>query len=531
MIRLTTFCGKSDTSFCVIVLLMAAPFFASSETTIQAQSVPTQADSARRLSSATSNFQSPSATQPRPANPQEPAQSNEAKSLDPQVLNGGPLHEAFAEAHQSDPQPNPTIQLAPPEPINEVPPEFKPDGENVQWIAGYWAWDDAESEFLWISGVWRNVPPEQRWVPGYWHEMESGYCWVAGYWTGATQTELTYVPEPPANIDSGPSVIAPGEDYFYCPGNWQYQNKSFVWLAGHWQPRTERWVWIPARHIWTPQGCVYRYGYWDHKFDKRGIAYAPVRFPEPRYEYRNYEYRPAQTLNTGVNFFVNLFVKPNCSQYFYGDRYGAGHHVDHYRPWVNRNSHAGRYDPLLAHYASTRSRHDGTQVLRWVNQKRNERLRQSRDRRGESPEQKTAERQKRDLQKQNELRHREQIAINAERRGRQGESRRDGNVEDKKTDRAGSHAANRIRNQVQRDRNERTRVRTENQLAEERRVRTNQPLSQFNREQLARDQENVRRQRQADVHDKLVDMRRRPTDGRRTYSRCHEPQPYYERWA
>ena len=32
-------------------------------------------------------------------------------------------------------------------------PEVKPEGENVEWIPGYWAWDDAEERYIWISGV------------------------------------------------------------------------------------------------------------------------------------------------------------------------------------------------------------------------------------------------------------------------------------------------------------------------------------------------------------------------------------------
>ena len=43
--------------------------------------------------------------------------------------------------------------------IDEVPPEYKPEGENVQWIPGYWAWDVAQSDFIWVSGLWRDVPP------------------------------------------------------------------------------------------------------------------------------------------------------------------------------------------------------------------------------------------------------------------------------------------------------------------------------------------------------------------------------------
>lgn len=54
------------------------------------------------------------------------------------------------------------------EAIEEVPPEQKPTGDNVDWIPGYWAWDDERTDFLWVSGIWRSLPPGRQWVSGYW---------------------------------------------------------------------------------------------------------------------------------------------------------------------------------------------------------------------------------------------------------------------------------------------------------------------------------------------------------------------------
>ena len=34
----------------------------------------------------------------------------------------------------------------------------KPDGANVVWVTGYWAWDDMRKDFIWISGIWRDTP-------------------------------------------------------------------------------------------------------------------------------------------------------------------------------------------------------------------------------------------------------------------------------------------------------------------------------------------------------------------------------------
>src|SRR5947209_2617983 len=67
-----------------------------------------------------------------------------------QVLTQGPVHEAFAEPVVYDPQPSPVIPKQPPAPIEEIPPELKPEGDDVRWFPGYWAWDDSRNDFLWI---------------------------------------------------------------------------------------------------------------------------------------------------------------------------------------------------------------------------------------------------------------------------------------------------------------------------------------------------------------------------------------------
>jgi len=61
------------------------------------------------------------------------------------VQASGPVHEAFARPVETTPQPTPVIPKNPPDPIPEVPPDQKPEGDNVIWIPGYWAWDDARA--------------------------------------------------------------------------------------------------------------------------------------------------------------------------------------------------------------------------------------------------------------------------------------------------------------------------------------------------------------------------------------------------
>ena len=117
-----------------------------------------------------------------------------------QVLTRGPVHEAFAETVIFNPEPGIVVTKAPPEAIDELPPDQKPEGDNVAWIPGYWAWDDEAGDFLWVSGIWRDLPPDRQWVPGYWVRSGQGYQWTSGYWADAQASEVEYLPEPPATV-------------------------------------------------------------------------------------------------------------------------------------------------------------------------------------------------------------------------------------------------------------------------------------------------------------------------------------------
>jgi hypothetical protein len=55
------------------------------------------------------------------------------------VMARGPVHEAYAEPIELRPQATPLVEKQPPDPVDEVPPDQKPEGDNVQWIPGYWS--------------------------------------------------------------------------------------------------------------------------------------------------------------------------------------------------------------------------------------------------------------------------------------------------------------------------------------------------------------------------------------------------------
>src|SRR4051812_1701008 len=98
--------------------------------------------------------------------PPEPISVETAAPRGIDVQARGPVHEAFA-TPTTEPIATPLLNKRPPAPLDELPPTEKPDGA-VVWIAGYWAWDDERSDFLWVSGCWRTLPPGRQWIGGYW---------------------------------------------------------------------------------------------------------------------------------------------------------------------------------------------------------------------------------------------------------------------------------------------------------------------------------------------------------------------------
>ncbi|OAI54339.1 hypothetical protein AYO44_03460 [Planctomycetaceae bacterium SCGC AG-212-F19] len=270
-----------------------------------------------------------------------------------EVLARGPIHEAFAQPGQLDAKPSPIVLKEPPRAIEESPPEMRPDGNNVQWITGYWAWDDEVRDFVWVSGFWRDVPPGRRWVPGYWTRLADGWQRVAGFWGEIERVENQYLPPPPASLEAGPSVLAPGSDYSWTPGVWVWRDR-YLWRPGYWLRCYPGWVWHPAYYVWTPAGYVYVAGYWDYPIDTCGLLFAPVRFYRPVWTFANWFWRPRYVV-ANPYLYSSLFVGPGNSFYFgdyYGPRYAG------YRPWIDyRLGTSGLFDPLYG-YARWHNRND-----------------------------------------------------------------------------------------------------------------------------------------------------------------------------
>jgi hypothetical protein len=276
--------------------------------------------------------------QPSPANAEEGVQ----------VLTRGPVHEAFAETVTFDPEPGVVTPKSPPAAIEEVPPEQRPQGANVAWIPGYWGWDDERNDFLWVSGIWRALPPGRQWIPGYWGKSAQGSQWTSGYWADAKLSKVEYLPEPPATVEAGPNVASPSPDGTWLPGCWMWQNGRYVWRPGFWASAQPNWVWIPAHYVWSPRGYVFVDGYWDYPIGRRGVLFAPVYFDANVYGRRGFSYSPTTAID--LNVFANhLFLRPRYQHYYFGDYYTANYEHAGFLPWFAFQANRVGYDPIYAY--------------------------------------------------------------------------------------------------------------------------------------------------------------------------------------
>ena len=277
-----------------------------------------------------------------------------------ETLTRGPVHEAFAAPSAKDPEPTEIVAKKPPEPIDELAPDMKPEG--AIWVPGYWEWDVATEDFIWISGLWRVPPPGMRWVPPYWTEVDGGWQRVSGFWMSAEVAELEYREPPPESLDVGPSTPAPGENYFYVPGTWNYYDTGYRWRTGYWSPYHNDWCWEPARWIWTPAGCIYRGGYWDRRPLYRGHLFAPIGFHSPVYLRPGWRYRPWCVLDTN-RLFVHLWIGPRFNNYYFGNYYGFGRSRWGFTPWCDWHyGHRRGYDPLWS-WANVHYRRQGIDYI------------------------------------------------------------------------------------------------------------------------------------------------------------------------
>lgn len=265
---------------------------------------------------------------------------------DVQVLASGPIHEAFAAAVVLNPEPGIVAAKALPALIEEIPPKQKPEGD-VQWIPGYWAWDDEINEYIWVSGVWRLPPPGRQWIPGYWTRAKQGYQWISGYWTSVEAKETEYLPEPPESVEVGPSSNSPSADYTWIPGCWIWNYGRYAWRPGYWAVVHPNWIWVPVHNIFTPRGYISVGGYWDYTVMRRGVLFAPVFFPRGHLGL-TFSFSPGFMIDLNI-FNDALFMRPRYRHYYYGNYYAPKHYKRGIYPWFSLHSRRAVYDPIYAH--------------------------------------------------------------------------------------------------------------------------------------------------------------------------------------
>lgn len=265
-----------------------------------------------------------------------------------EVLDAGPVHEAFAETSVSDTEPGIIVPKTPPDPIEEVPPEHEDLEEGAVWISGYWAWDNDRNDFIWISGTWRVPPSGREWTAGYWVEAEGGYQWISGYWTNSTVAEAEYLPQPPETLDEGPNSGAPSDDHAWVPGCWVWDDGYYVWRPGYWMRMRPDRIWVPAYYVWTPHGYIFAGGYWDYVIARRGILYAPVFFHHRIYTRIIFPFTPSFVIGFSV-FSDSLFVRPRYRHYYFGNYYASKYYKRGIYPWFYKHKRRHVYDPIYAH--------------------------------------------------------------------------------------------------------------------------------------------------------------------------------------
>ena len=187
------------------------------------------------------------------------------------VQSRGPIHEAFA-------QPTGTCRLSPapsfpssrPTP-SRAPPDQKPDGDKCSGSPD-WSWDDETNDFIWVSGCWRVPPPGMRLGAG---PLAGGARRLAsGQRLLGPDGPRAILPPPPPTLDrarhnrraEGTSIYTPDLD---LPG---MRLRVAAGLLGRLPAR----VGVGARLLcWTPSGCLFIEGYWDHPLDQRGFLFSP----------------------------------------------------------------------------------------------------------------------------------------------------------------------------------------------------------------------------------------------------------------
>ncbi|WP_435007780.1 hypothetical protein P12x_005045 [Tundrisphaera lichenicola] len=275
------------------------------------------------------------------------------------VLARGPIHEAYLGPILFNPSHGIVATQAPPSTlIEELPQELRPEGIQVEWIPGNWAWDHQQRSFLWVSGVWRDVPPGRQWIPGYWSQVPTGSLWTPGFWaSGANRGRFEYLPAPPASLETGPNTPQPWPDSSWVPGSWAWDQDRYVWRPGSWLRANPDWVWTPGRSLTTPAGSLDIDGYWDYPVASRGLAFAPVAFGPSVIARGDFSYTPTEVLSA-EGLLTSLRLQPEDGSYSFGNPADSGSRGPGSIgvPWFEIQKAGIGYDPVYGSMSALNAR-------------------------------------------------------------------------------------------------------------------------------------------------------------------------------
>lgn len=211
-----------------------------------------------------------------------PSRGDQPPPLDGPTLELEPIPAAGPGARTDEPAPVADVQARnrrvytpkePPQAIVERPTGARPE-RTAQWAPGYWDWDPAQNDYVWVGGSWQVPPIGSIWVNTRWVRDAGGWYRVPGFWSrrrdrAVVATEFVTAPQPawqktgpPADHPDDAPGLAPGPNFFFVPGHYEPAGDRLAWTPGFWARVQPGWDWVPARWVRRPDGWQYRNGSW-----------------------------------------------------------------------------------------------------------------------------------------------------------------------------------------------------------------------------------------------------------------------------
>ena len=190
--------------------------------------------------------------------------------------NSAMSHDALRTAQAPRPGDRARAPKEPPAPIAERPSGTRPQ-QRAEWVPGYWDWDPARAEFVWMGGLWQVPPTGTLWIGSRWMRDGDGWYRRPGFWSrrrgpvaGAPIVSDGHPPAwrmtgPPADHPADKVTEAPGPDYFFVAGHYAPDGDQLQWKPGFWTRGHAGWDWIPARWVRRPSGWDFRAGRWSRE--------------------------------------------------------------------------------------------------------------------------------------------------------------------------------------------------------------------------------------------------------------------------